>query len=173
MIHNSKQLLTITLMLALIGGWMFASTQVSASTRDSSEPCVNASSGRSVGIGACFVHNDIGFCVKNWMTDATALNVCLLAASGGGRPWVFTKAEGKLVDTCYWDGYMMVGVGIPIGSNIDWQRFDLGVGIEWSFPALTKLAFTVEAGISLRHYSYWGWHWSSETFMGVGVDFYF
>lgn len=173
MMHNPKQFLAIALMVVLIGGWMLTSAQVWASTRDSSESCIDVSLGRNVGIGACFLHNDIGFCVKNWTTDSTAVSACLLASSGGGRPWVFTKAEGKLVDTCYLDGYMLVGAGIPMGSNIDWQRFDLGAGIEWSFPDLTNLAFNVEAGISLVHYYYWGWHWRSETFVGVEVDYYF
>ena len=88
---------------------------------------------------------------------------------------MLTKAEGKLVDTCYVDGYIMAGAEVPIGTNINWQRFDLGAGVEWSFPNLTNLAFSVEAGISLRHYYSWysdGWYWSSETFIGVGVDFY-
>ncbi len=173
-----KWLLIMGLMVVLLiqGGLMLRSTSAWASARTSTESCTDVSFGRSLGIGMCFVHNDLGFCVKNWTTDATAVSACLLAASGGGRPWVFTKAEGKLVDTCYWDGYMMVGAGIPMGSNIDQQRFDLGVGIEWSFPDLTKFAFSVEAGISLVHYYDWywgGWHWRSETFMGVGVDFYF
>ena len=154
---------------------MLGSTPAWASTRTSAESCTDVSLGRSLGIGMCFVHNDLGFCVKNWMTDATAVSACLLADSKGGRPRVLTKAEGKLVDTCYVDGYIMAGVEVPIGTNINWQRFDLGAGVEWSFPNLTNLAFSVEAGISLRHYYDWywgGWYWSSETFIGVGVDFY-
>ena len=71
--NNPKQLLVMGLAVVFIvqGGWMLGSTPVWASTRDSSEPCVNVSSGRGLGIGASFIHDDIGFCIKNWTTDTT------------------------------------------------------------------------------------------------------
>ena len=153
---------------------MLGSIPVWASTRDSSEPCVNVSSGRGVGIGACFLHADIGFCIKNWTTDTTAMCACFLAPAGGGRPRVSAKAQNKLVDTCYLDGYLAVGAEIPVGNSVDWQRFDGSVGIEWSFPDISDFAFSVGAGISLVHYYSWrDWHWRSESFISVGIDFYF
>lgn len=172
--HNPKQLLVIALMLVLIGSSMLTSTRAWAAARDSTESCVNVSLGRGVGIGACFVHNDIGFCVKNWTTNTTAMCACFLAPSGGGNPRVLAKAQRKLVDTCYLDGYMAIGAEIPIGSTINWQRFDGSVGIEWSFPDISEFAFSTEVGISLVHYRSWGkWYWRSESFVAAGVDFYF
>lgn len=178
MIHSSRQLLAIILMLALMSGWILVSTQVCASARDNSESCVNVSLGRNVGIGVYFVHDDIGFCIKNWTTNTTAMCSCFLAPSGGGNPRVLAKAQEKLVDTCYLDGYMAIGAEIPIASNINWQRFDGTVGIEWSFPDISDFASSVEAGISLVHYyhcDWWSceWLWRSESFIGIGLDFYF
>lgn len=65
------------------------------------------------------------------------------------------KAQNKLVDTCYLDGYLAVGAEIPVGNSVDWQRFDGSVGIEWSFPNISEFAFSTEAGISLMHYYSW------------------
>jgi len=174
---NSKRkgLLAIGLAMILIaqGGWEIGSAVATAFAQERTEEWVNVSAGRGVGFGACYVHDAIGFCIKNWATDTTAMCACLLAPTGGGRPCVLAKAERKLVDTAYLDGYLAVGAEIPIGGDLDWQRFDGSVGMEWSFPDIPEFAFSTEVGISMLHYLHWGkWYWRSESFVGVGATFY-
>jgi hypothetical protein len=141
------------------------------------EKCVNVSAERITGIGGWFVHDDIGFCVKYWSSETTGVEGCFLAPPGGGRLRFLAKAQTKLIDTCYVDGYLALGVEIPIGDEIDWQRFDGSGGVEWSFPDLPQFAISLEIGVSIKHYYYcwWDceWRWESERFTAIGFHYYF
>jgi len=133
----------------------------------------NVSAGRGVGLGACCINTEVGFLVKNWVSDTEATCTSVVAPVNGGRPRLLAGVERKLVDTAYLDGFITVGAAIPIGGAIDWQRFDGSIGIEWSLPATPEFALSFEVGLSMRHYSSSdGWAWRAESFVGIGVAFY-
>jgi hypothetical protein len=145
------------------------------------EQCINISAGRIIGIGGWFVHNETGFCAKYWTSETTGIEACFLAPlGGGGRLSFLAKAQNKLMDTCYIDGYLALGAEIPLGDEINWQRFDGSVGVEWSFPDLPQFAISLEIGLSVSHYCCgpsWApcqdWCWASGTFTAMGFHYYF
>jgi hypothetical protein len=153
---------------------LVAVTSLLVLARSSDEECTNFSAGRSIGIGAVFMHDDIGFCGRNWVSDITALSVCFLAPSSGGNFRVAVQTEKKMLDSCYMDAYLALRIMIPATDNMTWQRLDGSVGTELSFFDVPEFALSVEMGVSIVHYytSTWGWRWRSESFAAVSLDFY-
>jgi len=139
------------------------------------EECVDFTPQRVSGVGGWLIHGDLGPSVRLWVSESSGLEACLLASTGGGRPWVLGKSLHRLIDTCCLDGYFALGAGVPVGGNLDWQLVDLSLGSELSLPDLPELTFMVEVGISLVHYLYcawWGceWRWCSQGFSGIGLQ---
>jgi len=174
--RDCRWLIALSLAAAFVlqGGLSFGPMPVNASALENAGQCVNASAGRAVGIGLCTLHGDLGIGVKFWTTNAMAVGAYLLASSGGGAARAAGKAEEKVLDTCYLDGYLAVGAESPVSKDPSWQRYDVSVGVELTLPGLSNLALSVETGVSLKHYySWWAWHWSSESFVAVELDLYF
>ena len=138
------------------------------------EECADVSAERIAGIGGWFVHNETGLSMRYWPSEASGIELDFLASPSGGRLRFLGKALSKVIDTCYIDGYMAGGVEIPIGDEINWQRFDGSGGLEWSFLDLPQLAISLEIGVSIRHYYSWGkWHWKSKSFTAMGLHYCF
>jgi len=150
-----------------------------AGVGQAAEECVDYTPQRVSGVGGWLLHGDLGLSMRLWAGESSGLEACLLASTGGGRPWVLGKSLHRLIDTCYLDGYFSLGVGIPVGGSIDWQLADLSLGLELSLPDLPELTFTGEVGVSLVHYlscAWWRgceWRWRSQGFSGIGFQYYF
>ena len=145
-----------------------------------SEECVDLTPERVSGIGGWLVHGDMGLSIRLWASETSGLEVCILAPTGRGRPWVLGKSLQRLLDTCYLDGYVALGAGVPVGGSIDWQRIDLSLGLELGLPDVAEITLLLEVGLSLVHYyrCYWWWdgcewRWQSERFSGIGFQYYF
>ena len=160
--------------VVLISGLLVILTGLIAVGNASEGECVNFSSGRTIGIGAMFAHDDIGFCGRNWVSDVHGLGVCFLAPSGGGDFHVAVQTQKRMVDSCYLDAYMALRVMIPATDNISWQRLDGSIGTELSFFDVPGFALSVEMGVSIFHYynGTTGWQWRSDSFAAVSLDFY-
>jgi len=158
----------------LIGLLVLGSSALTQGT----EECVDYTPRRVSGVGGWLLHGDLGLSLRLWAGESSGLETCLLAPTGGGRPWVLGKSLYRLIDTCYLDGYFSLGAGIPVGGDLDWQLADVSLGLELGLPDLPELTFTVEVGVSLIHYyhcGYWScsWDWRSQGFSGVGFQYYF
>lgn len=141
------------------------------------EACCPSREG-TLGLGAWFHHEMICASLRHWPDADRALELDFCAPSGGGRLSLFIKGVNKLSDGCILDLYMTGGLGIPIGGDIDWQRLEGSVGMEWCFPDIPQMTIDLEVGASIKHYRYcawWGCEWrvKSESFIAGGVHFYF
>lgn len=161
---------TVLLILAGCGLGLLAATGFAQQYSDQE---ANVSAGRGVGLGACCINTEVGFLIKNWVSDTEATRTSVVAPVGGGSPRLLMGVERKLVDTAHLDGFITVGAAIPISAVIDWQRFDGSIGIEWSLPATPEFALSFEVGLSMGHYlSSGSWSWRADSFVGIGVAFY-
>lgn len=161
MTNSAKLSLTIILILFLLS--------LSASGAAAQEECINVSMGRVIGIGAWLAHGGTGFTIRYWANGTRGLEMDLLAPPREGRLRFLVKGLNKIIDTCFIDGYIAIGAEIPIGDHIDWQRFDLSGGAEWSFPTIPQLAISLEMGVSVAH-DIRGW--SSQVISTIGFHFY-
>lgn len=159
--------LAVVLLLALI--------PMGALSQDHGEGCTDFTAERITGIGGWLAHGDIGLSMRIWSSETSGLEVCFFAPTGGGRLWVLAKLLHRLIDTCYLDGYLVIGGGIPVGGSIDWQLINVSIGLEWGLPDLPELTFILEAGMSLVHHYHWyyGWRWRSQVVSGIGFQYYF
>jgi len=167
LINRAKYILII---IAILFALSLPLTEVIAQE----EECVNVSAGRTMGVGVWLIRNEMGLSVRYWTTDIDGTEVDFLAPARGGRLDFLIKGLRKVIDTCFIDGYMALGLEIPIGDSLDWQRLDMSVGAEWSFPPLPQIAISLEVGLSVRHYHWYSnWYWKSETFTAMGFHYYF
>jgi len=131
--------------------------------------CANASAGRIAGIGALFVHDEVGLSIRYWVSDIDGSEMALLAPSGGERLCFLAKGLRRVIDTCYIDGIIDMGLEIPVGDSINWQRFYVSGEVEWSFPGFPQLAITLGLEISALH---WYSSWYSEALTVLGLHLY-
>jgi hypothetical protein len=172
---NWKRTLVLgsAMLIILSGSWLNGGSLL-AEAQVTGDDYVNLSAGRDTGISGCLIDDDFGFGFKFWSTKTTALSPCFLVPTSGGTPRFMIRALRSFIDTSYLDMYIAVGGKVPITSNPNWQRINGSVGIELCLPDMSELAFSIETGISIVHYySYWAWHWGSDTFVGIEIDFYF
>ncbi len=94
--------------------------------------------------------------MRFWTSELSGLEINFLAPTRGGRPWFLGRGLYRLVDTCFIDGYMGIGAAIPLGTDLNWQRANLSLGLEWNLPEIEELVFILEVGIFLTHYRHWG-----------------
>ena len=159
--------LAVVLLLVLV--------PVGALSQEREEGCTDFPAERITGIGGWFAHRDIGLSMRLWASEKSGLEACFLAPTGGGRLWVLAKSLHRLIDTCYLDGYLAIGGGIPVGGNIDWQLIDVSIGLEWGLPDLAELTFILEVGVSLVHYyhcDYWSCSWRLRSEGSTGIRFF-
>ena len=91
------------------------------------DECVDPTLERVAGFGV-FFHNSIGLSVRFWTSEASGLEVSFPASTAGGSPWAFGRVLYRLMDTCFVDGYMGMGLAIPLGTDLNWQSFKFRQG---------------------------------------------
>lgn len=131
--------------------------------------CNNASAERTIGLGALFIHDEMGLSIRYWVSDIDGSEIAILAPSGGGRLSFLARGLRRVIDTCYIDGVIDMGLEIPIGDSINWQRFYVSGEVEWSFPGFPQLAITLELVVSALH-EYGDWY--SEAFTALDLHLY-
>lgn len=145
---------------------LFLTVGIAAQER---EECINVSAGRTIGLGALFIEDKMGFSLRYWVSDIDGSEMAVLVPSGGGQLSFLARALRRVIDTCYIDGIIDAGVEIPLGDISDWQRFYVSGEVEWSFPGFPQFAITLELEVSALH---WYSDWYSGAFIVLNFHLY-
>jgi|GEM_PF-4539072 len=130
---------------------------------------------QNVSLGGWVFQDDayIGFSYR--VTDASNITVFL----GPATPVVlYSRLDYLLKRTCLFEVRLTGLGGIPISSNMDWQKFGFGVNLEFCIPDFPQLSFDITSGFYFHHYSWCGWleecfwNWKSGFFLLFGFKVY-
>jgi len=129
----------------------------------------------SLSLGGWVFHDDAYIGLSYGVTEATNITVFL----GPAMPLVlYGRLDYLLKRSCFFEVRAIGLGGIPLSSNINWQKFGFGVSLELCIPQLEQLSFDLAGGFYFYHYSWCGWSeecfwdWKSGFFLLFGFKVY-
>jgi hypothetical protein len=137
----------------------------------------------TVGVGLSWIlPNDVFITARFWISNRSAIELSLMEPIFRGFTQVRISTVRTVNDFCIARPFVSGGLTLPIG-NINWQRMEGLLGLEWCFTQDTTISFI--GGVYLLHYygccawypwgecKGWCWLWGWGTLFSINFHYYF